>query len=142
MPNVKPIPDGYHTLTPYFTVPDLKRFFEFLERAFGATITYLAAGHTHGEAKIGDSMIMAGQARDEYKAQPMSVYLYVEDTDAWYRRAVEAGATSIMEPADQFYGDRNGGVRDEWGNGWWIATHVEDLSPEEIDRRAKASGRG
>ncbi len=66
------------------------------------------------------------------------IYLYVEDTDAAYQRALKAGATSVMEPADQFYGDRNGAVKDASGNEWWIATHVEDVSPEEMEKRAKA----
>lgn len=135
--SVKPVPEGYHTVTPYYIVPDLKRFFAFLERAFGATITFMAPEGTHGEAKIGDSMIMAGQAAEQWKATTSSTYLYVDDVDAWYRRAVEAGATPDREPADQFYGDRNGGVRDEWGNNWWIGTRIEDLSPEEMERRMK-----
>jgi len=142
MPNVKPIPEGYRTVTPYFVVPDLQRFLSFVERAFGGTVTYLASDHTHAEVKIGDSMIMAGQEKGDHKAQPISIYLYVEDCDAWYRRAMEAGATSTMEPANQFYGDRNGGVRDEWGNNWWIGTHVEDVPHEELERRAKERAKG
>jgi PhnB protein len=81
---------------------------------------------------------MMGEARDEWPAMPGSLYLYVPDTDAVYKRAMEAGGKSLMEPADQFYGDRNAGVVDPSGNYWWIATHVEDVPPEEMEKRAAA----
>jgi PhnB protein len=93
----------------------------------------------HAEVKVGDSMIMMGDAGGDWKAMPASLYLYVDDADATYRRALQAGATSLMEPADQFYGDRNAGVKDPVGNIWWIATHKEDVAPEEIKRRAAAA---
>ncbi len=141
MTKAKPIPEGYHTVTPYFVVPDGEAFLSFIERAFAATITYRSRDNSHAEARIGDSMIMVGQAKGDWQPQQVSTYLYVEDCDAWYKRAVEGGATSTMEPADQFYGDRNGGVKDPWGNNWWIGTHKEDLSPEEIEKRALAAGR-
>jgi len=80
---------------------------------------------------------MVGQARGEWKERPATLYLYVENTDDTYQRAMAAGAKSLMEPADQFYGDRNAGVEDPQGNWWWIATHVEDIPPEEMERRAK-----
>ena len=82
-------------------------------------------------------MVMMGQARDEWKPRPGTLYLYVPDVDATYQRALAAGGTSLREPSTQVYGDRSGGVEDPLGNQWWIATHVEDLSPEEIERRAK-----
>ena len=138
---VKAIPDGYHTVTPYLTVADLPRMLEFVQAAFGATIHEAIAGEDgrvrHAEVQLGDSKIMIGQARAEHPARPGTLYLYVEDTDANFRRAIEAGAKSIMDPADQFYGDRNAGVEDPLGNYWWIATHVEDVTPEEMERRAK-----
>jgi PhnB protein len=138
---VKAIPDGYHSVTPYLTVADLPRMLEFVQAAFGATIHEAISGEDgrirHAEVQLGDSKIMIGQAREDYPPRPGSLYLYVEDTDANYRRAIEAGAKSLMEPADQFYGDRNAGVEDPLGNYWWIATHVEDVTPEEMDRRAK-----
>ena len=90
----------------------------------------------HGEVKIGDSIVMLAEASGQWKPRPSTLYLYVNDTDATYRRAIEAGATSLMEPATQFYGDRSAGVQDPAGNFWWIATHVEDVSPEEMHRRA------
>jgi PhnB protein len=84
---------------------------------------------------IGDSVIMMGKASNEHQIQNTMLYIYVEDTDASYKKALEKGAVSVMEPADQFYGDRNAGVKDKDGINWWIATHVEDVSPDEIRRR-------
>jgi uncharacterized glyoxalase superfamily protein PhnB len=91
----------------------------------------------HAEVRIGDSPVMMGEARGEHKPMPGSIYLYVDDTDATYRRALQAGATSLMEPADQFYGDRSASVVDPVGNHWFIATHIEDVPPEELARRAE-----
>jgi PhnB protein len=142
--SVNPVPAGYHTVTPYLTVPDARKAIEFLKRAFDAKTTETLSEDSegnirHGEIKIGDSMVMVGQARDEWKARPSAFYLYVPDCDAWYKRAMQAGAKSLMEPADQFYGDRNAGVEDPAGNYWWIATHIEDVSPDELDRRAQTA---
>ncbi|MGA3209894.1 MAG: VOC family protein [Terriglobales bacterium] len=136
---VKPIPDGYHTVTPYLTVTDVAKLIEFLQKVFGAEVKEKFmrpdGGIMHAEVKVGDSIIMMGQANENWKARPGTIYMYVPDTDAAYRRALDAGATSVMEPANQFYGDRNAGVSDSTGNYWWIATHVEDVSKEEMDRR-------
>ena len=141
----KPIPDGYHTVTPYLIVPDVAAELAFLERAFGAEVTFKMQGPdgavSHAEARVGTSMVMLGGSSDKWPPMPCMLYLYVEDVDAAYARAVEAGGESIMAPADQFYGDRNGGVRDAFGNQWWIGTHVEDLTPEEMRRRAEAAGK-
>jgi PhnB protein len=138
---VRAIPEGYHTVTPYLTVDDLPRLLEFVQAAFGGRIYEQIAGPDgrprHAEAQIGDSRIMMGQARDGSEARQTMLYLYVEDTDAVYRAAIAAGAKSILEPVNQFYGDRNAGVEDPTGNQWWIATHVEDVSPEEMQRRAQ-----
>ena len=92
----------------------------------------------HAEVRIGDSRVMMGEPMGS--CQPMfgSLYLYVHDVDAVYKRALQAGATSTSEPADQFYGDRSASIKDPVGNQWWIATHKEDVPPEEIARRAKA----
>ncbi|HYH05906.1 MAG TPA: VOC family protein [Thermoanaerobaculia bacterium] len=136
---VRAIPEGYHTVTPYLMVDDLGRLVEFVERAFGATTFELLRDNEgkprHAEVQIGDSRVMLGQARDEWPARQSTLYLYVEDTDAMYRDAMAAGAKTIMEPVNQFYGDRNAGVEDPAGNLWWIATHVEDVSPKEMERR-------
>ena len=136
------IPAGYHSVTPYLVVENAKQLIEFLEHAFGAEVTELMARADgsigHAEVRIGDSVIMLSDARDQWKPLQSAVYLYVPDTDVVYRRALEAGATSVMEPADQFYGDRNAGVQDSAGNFWWIGTHQEDVSREELERRALA----
>jgi uncharacterized glyoxalase superfamily protein PhnB len=92
----------------------------------------------HAEVKIGDSKMMMGEPMGEWKARPCALYLYVEDVDAVYQRAIQAGGTSVTEPSDQFYGDRTGGVIDPSGNYWGIATHVEDVSHEEMEKRAAA----
>jgi PhnB protein len=138
---VKPIPDGYHTITPYLTVDDLSRLVDFVKTAFGATmkeaISDAEGKLRHAEVIIGDSVVMMGQSREGSAARPGALYLYVENTDATYAAALRAGAKSLMEPADQFYGDRNAGVEDPVGNYWWIATHVEDVSSEEMERRSR-----
>jgi uncharacterized glyoxalase superfamily protein PhnB len=138
---VKPIPDGFHSVTPYVLVPGVARLIEFLKEAFGAVETHRSARPDgtimHAQVRIGDSMIMMGEPMGPWQPIPASLYLYVHDTDTTYRRALAAGATSLMEPADQFYGDRNAGVKDPSGNSWWIATHIEDVSPEELARRTQ-----
>ncbi len=138
----KPIPDGYHTVTPYLVVPGVAKLIDFLKQAFGAEeierMQQEDGTIMHAEVRIGDSMIMMGESAGEHKPMLGSLYVYVDDTDSAYRRSLQAGATSIMEPADQFYGDRNAGVKDPVGNQWWIATHKEDVSPDELRKRAKA----
>jgi uncharacterized glyoxalase superfamily protein PhnB len=140
--SVQPIPDGSHTVTPYLVVEGIPRLIEFLKQAFGAQEEYRMprpdGGVAHAEVKIGDSKVMMGAPMGDFKAKPCSLYLYVEDVDAVYQRALQAGGTSVREPADQFYGDRSAGVIDPCGNYWGIATHVEDVSSEEITRRFAA----
>jgi PhnB protein len=139
---VKPIPDGFHTLTPYLTVDDAQILMDFIERAFDGKVSYRMNDEQgnlrHAEMKIGDSMVMIGQARDEWKSRPGMFVLYVPDCDAVYKKAVATGARVVREVATQAYGDRSGGVEDSQGNQWWISTHVEDVSPEEVERRMKA----
>ena len=136
---IKTQPDGFHTITPYLLVTDVSALIGFLKEALdgrpeepidrdGSTIR-------HAKVRIGDSSVMMGHAR-EGKAQPAMLYVYVKDCDHSYRRALAAGATSIMPPSDQFYGDRTAGVRDPSGNQWWLATHIEDVSLEEHKTRA------
>ena len=136
---VKAIPQGYHTVTPYLIVDDARAQIEFLQKAFGATKSFSHDGPdgkiAHAEVKVGDSILMIGNAGGKWPARPCNIYLYVENTDDLYKRALAAGAKSVMEPANQFYGDRNAGVEDSNGNQWWIATHVEDVSPDEMERR-------
>jgi uncharacterized glyoxalase superfamily protein PhnB len=137
---VKTQPDGYHAITPYLLVSDAARLIEFLADAFGAReIERLPAPGNrigHAELRIGDSMVMLGDAHGAHEPMPCMLYLYVADVDAAYARALAAGATAMQPPQDQFYGDRSGGVTDPCGNQWWIATRVEDVPPDERKRRA------
>lgn len=140
---IKPIPDGYHTITPYLAVRNANKLVDFLEKAFDAKkrfspLTRPDGGIMHAEMVIGDSLIMFGEPMGESKPIPGSLYLYVPDTDATYNRALKEGATSIMPPTDMFYGDRSGCVLDMCGNHWYIATHIEDVTPEEMQKRANA----
>jgi PhnB protein len=96
----------------------------------------------HAEVRIGDSVIMMGGATEQWPAAPAALYVYVEDTDAAYQRGLAAGATSLQEPADQFYGDRTAGVRDRFGNQWFIGTHIEAMSDEEMKRRGQEYAAG
>lgn len=122
--NTKPVREGFHTVTPYLIIPKLDDFVAFVEAAFDAEETYRttgAAGGTHVEVRIGDSMIMvgAGAASDP---MPTMLHLYVHDVDPVYQRALQAGATSLMEPSQQPDGDRRAGVQDAFGNQWYITT--------------------
>ena len=148
---VKSIPDGYHTVTPYFTVRDAARAVEFYKQAFDATELMRMAEPDgkirHAEIRIGNSPIMIGDEFPEFSemrsfqglgGSPVSVYLYVEDVDAMFNRAVAAGAKVRSPIKDEFYGDRVGAVEDPYGLAWFIATHKEDVAHEEIVRRAAA----
>jgi PhnB protein len=142
---VRAIPEGYHAVTPYLVGPDVAGLLKFLAAAFGATetehVTDPGGTVRHAEVQIGDSRVMMGEPSGDYAPMPAMLQLYVEDVDAVYQRALRAGGASIEEPADQFYGDRRGGVRDPSGNQWWISTRKENLSHEEIARRAAAAMR-
>ena len=135
-------PEGYHTVTPYLIGRGTAELIDFLKQSFGAQERerHMRPDGTimHAEVKIGDSVVMMGEASDEFKPMPTSIHLYLEDVDAAYERAVQAGGKSLREPADQSYGDRSAGVEDASGNQWWLATHVEDVSPEEMQRRQEA----
>lgn len=143
---VEPIPEGYHTVTPYLIVSGADTLLEFLKKAFDGTVEFVMRDSDgsvrHAEVRIGDSHVMMGEAGGEWTPMPAGIHLYVGDCDVTYRRALQAGGTSLREPADQFYGDRSAGVKDPCGNSWWIATHIEDVPPAEIERRAKAAGKG
>jgi PhnB protein len=139
----KPIPDGYHSVTPYLIVKGADQLIDFVTQAFGAELiermTRANGTIGHAEVRIGDSVVMLSEAGGEWEPMPSALYLYVPDTDATYRQALDSGATSVMQPADQFYGDRNAGVKDPVGNLWWIGTHKEDVPREELERRAAAN---
>ena len=145
----QPIPEGYSALTPYLAVEDAASAIEFYQRAFDAKERVRMPGPggaiMHAELQIGDSVLMLSdpfpQASTTSPKQlggtTVSLMFYVEDTDAVYRQAIDAGATSLMEPDDMFWGDRFGSVQDPFGHSWTIATHVEDVSPDEMQRRSE-----
>lgn len=147
---VKPIPDGYHTATPYLFIKNAAKAIEFYRQAFGATeLTRLATPDgkvAHAEIQIGDSRIMLTDEFPEWDTRSpqtiggsaVSIMLYVEDVDTVVSRAVAAGARLSKPVQDQFYGDRNGSITDPFGHKWEIATHMEDVSPEETTKRAAA----
>jgi PhnB protein len=151
---VKPVPDGYHTATPYIICRGAAKAIEFYKQAFGATETMRLAGPGgrigHAEIRIGDSTIMLADEHPEMGAKSpqtiggtaTSILLYVADVDAVFQRAIAAGATVERPVEDKFYGDRMGGVIDPFGHKWYIGTHKEDVSPEEIARRAAAMSGG
>jgi PhnB protein len=135
---VKPIPEGYHTVTPFMLAKDAAKLIDFIIAAFDAVQKHrhdVGGKVMHAEIKIGDSIIMLAEANEKWPASPSILYLYVNDVDSTYRQALQAGGTSLREPTTEFYGDRSCGVVDAFGNQWWIATHVEDVSPEELKRR-------
>ena len=139
----KPIPDGYHSVTPYLTVRGAEKVIEFLKQAFGAEISEKAIKRPdgsimHAQVKIGDSRVMIADETEMAKATVSTLYLYVPDVDSVYQRAIKAGGKSVMEPTDMFYGDRSGGVKDPAGNSWFVGTHKEDVAPQELQKRAEA----
>jgi PhnB protein len=140
--SVKPIRDGFHTITPYFVVRNARHLIEFLSEAFGGELMSRMnrpdGSVMHAEMRVGNSIIMLADGTSEYGPMPIAIYLYVPDCDAVYRRALAAGATSISEVHDMPSGERYGGVKDPCGNLWWVATHVADFSAEEQEKRWKA----
>lgn len=145
----QPVPEGYSTLTPYLAVDDASAAIDFYQRAFGAKERGRQEGPggsiMHAELEIGDSVIMLSDPFPQASTKPpkelggtsVSIMTYVEDADAVYRQAIDVGATSLMEPDDMFWGDRLSSVQDPFGHSWTIATHIEDVSPEEMQRRAE-----
>lgn len=148
----KPVPDGYHTITPYLAVRDGERAIEFYKDAFQAQELMRMPGPEgkgigHAELQIGDSRVMlADEFADmnffsprKYGGSSVTLHLYVDECDAWVERAVAAGAKVTRPLADQFYGDRGGAIEDPYGHNWYISTHKEDLTMEEIQERAKTA---
>ena len=143
MSAVKAIPEGHHSITPYLLVDNVADYIEFLKRAFGAQEDHRTTAPDgtvmHASLKIGDSMIMMGQTMGDWKPTFSMLYVYLEDVDSAFRKAVQAGATVVQEPNNQFYGDRSGGLKDPAGNQWWLATHIEDVEPAELQKRFNAA---
>ena len=148
---VKLIPEGYHTVTPYLIVHDAARAIDFYKQAFGATELFRMAGPDgrvgHAEIKIGDSPIMLADEHPEMGARspksiggsPISIMVYVENVDAVFNQAVAAGAKVVRPVENKFYGDRIGGLEDPFGYQWYISTHIEDVPPEELKKRAASA---
>ena len=154
MADVKPIPEGYHSVTPYLCINGAVEALEYYKKAFGATELFRMEHDGkigHAEIKIGDSPLMLA---DEFPGMgflspptlggsPVGIMIYVDDVDTVFQRAIDAGAVQKKAVQDQFYGDRSGTLTDPFGHVWTVATHKEDVSPEEMDRRmaaAKAKG--
>jgi PhnB protein len=138
---VRAVPEGYQTVTPYIVVDNAQKFIEFTKQAFNATQTFIAKQDDgrimHATVKIGDSTIMISDTMEGMQPQVCMLYLYLENVDEVYKKALNAKGTSVHEPTDEFYGDRAAAVKDQWGNVWWIATHVEDVDDAEMQRRAR-----
>ena len=139
------IPEGYHSVTPYLIVQPAAKVLEFVKEVFDAEETFRMPGPDgtigHAEFRIGDSNLMISDGGEMYPPMPCTLYVYVKDVDATYKRALKAGGTSLKEPANQFYGDRSASVKDPCGNVWGIGTHIEDVSPEDMEKRAKEAGK-
>ena len=155
MADVKPIPEGYHSLTPYLIIDGAAEAMEYYKKAFGAVELFrMEHGGKigHAEMRIGDSPFMLADQGADYKSPaayggtPVSLMIYVEDVDTIYPQAIAAGGTETRPLQDQFYGDRSGTLRDPFGHVWTVATHKEDVSSEEMDKRlaamAAAGGHG
>ena len=147
MPDVKPIPDGHTAITPYLIVGDAAGFIDFLTGAFGAAERLRVATPEgrigHAEVEIdGAALMLSDPMPPDFPANRALIYLYVADVDSAYASALKAGATSIDEPADQFYGDRLARVTDPHNNHWAIATHIEDVTAEQLEQRLASLGEG
>jgi PhnB protein len=154
MANVKPIPDGYHSVTPYLIIKGASDAIEFYKKAFGATELFRmpAPGGKvgHAEIKIGDSPIMLADENPQMGytspttlgGTPVSIMIYVDDVDTIFKQAIAAGGEQQKPLQDQFYGDRSGSLKDPFGHVWHVATHKEDVSPEEMDKRMAAAAHG
>ena len=152
--SVKPIPDGYHSVTPYLTIKGAGRALDYYKKAFGAEELMRHDGPggmvMHAEVKIGDSIVMMSDEFPEMGCKspqalggsPVGLMVYVKDVDTAFDRAVKAGGTVVRPLKDQFYGDRSGTLTDPFGHQWTVATHKEDLSQAEIERRAAAMFKG
>lgn len=139
--SVNAIPEGTQSVTPYLVVDGANDLIRFIEQSFNGkqlSIMKTKEGRVmHATLQIGNSQIMVSDSTEKYPAGASRLYLYVENVDDTFKKAINAKGTSLREPTDEFYGDRSGGVKDSWGNEWWIATHVEDVDEEEIAKRAK-----
>jgi uncharacterized glyoxalase superfamily protein PhnB len=140
--SVKPIPEGFKNVIPYLICKDAGKVIEFCQKTFDATSDGIHKNDDgkilHATIHIRDSAVMLSEASEDHQAMPCTLYIYVEDVDTVYKRAVEAGGISLREPTNEYYGDRSAGVKDQSGNQWWIGAHIEDVSDEELKKRMEA----
>jgi len=151
--SVKPIPEGYHSVTPYLAVHDAARALEFYQRVFGGEeimrMNNPQGRVSHAEIKIGDSILMLAEetpnsglrSPQSLHGSTVSLFVYLEDVDSVFNKAVAAGAQEVQRPADMFWGDRYGRLTDPFGHSWSLATHIEDVSPEEMGKRAQQAAK-
>ena len=136
---VRPTPEGYHTVTPFVIVKGAARLIDFMKEAFGAKEIARVVGENgaigHAEVRLGDSVVMMFDAKEGWPETPAFLRLYVEDCDAAYRQALDTGASSVTKPTNMPWGDRTCRVRDPLNNLWWVMTRIEDVSPEELEKR-------
>ncbi|HEY1066910.1 MAG TPA: VOC family protein [Pirellulales bacterium] len=134
------IPRGYHSITPYLAVAGASRLIDFLQQAFDAIVETRTdrpdGSIAHAAVRISDSVVEVCDAQGAWLPMPAAIHVYVPDVDLTFRHAIAAGGVSLYEPVDMFYGERSGGVKDPVGNHWYIATHTEDVSEDEMQRRA------
>jgi PhnB protein len=140
--SVRPIPEGQHSVTAYLVADNASGLISFIERVFGGKLMFKMKRDEdnrimHAVVSVGDSNIMISDTMEGMSPHNAMLYLYLDNADDVYKKAIDANATSVRELKTEFYGDRTGAVKDEWGNTWWIATHVEDVSDEELKVRAK-----
>ena len=154
MAKVNPIPEGYHSVTPYLSIKGAAKAIDYYKQVFGATELFRMAAPDgkigHAEIKIGNSPIMLADEFPEMEfvspqtlgGSPIGLMIYVDDVDTMFNQALSAGATEVKPLQDQFYGDRSGTLKDPFGHVWTVATHVEDVAPEELQKRAAAAHGG
>jgi PhnB protein len=154
MAKVNPIPEGYHSVTPYLSIKGAAKAIDYYKQVFGATELFRMAAPDgkigHAEIKIGNSPIMLADEFPEMEfvspqtlgGSPIGLMIYVDDVDTMFNKAISAGATQVKPLQDQFYGDRSGTLKDPFGHVWTVATHVEDVAPEELQKRAAAAHGG
>jgi uncharacterized glyoxalase superfamily protein PhnB len=138
---IKPIRDGFHAITPFLFAQGASQLIEFISAAFGGEVTFRTSrpdgAIMHAEMRIGDSMLMLAEPTGQFGPTPTSIYLYVTDCDAVYQSALDAGGVSVFPIMTLPSGERYGAIKDPCGNIWWVATHVEDVPPDEEERRWK-----